>query len=128
QGIAQGLEGEEGDPDREGDVERERGEPPADRVRKGNEAVDEEVEVLEVSEQGQVPRQAQDQPQLPFPSAFSAVNPGAAEKLDDRGNPNDAKETPIPASVKEGAGQHQESVLVPVSQMPVNKIDDEEEG
>ena len=129
-GIAEGLEGVEGDAHREDEVEGEGVGVEATGAEQSREVRGEEVEVFEESEDAQVEADVGSRegaaPRLP---AFTALDGQAADVAGSSRQGYEQQETPVPPAVEDVAGQDDEGVLPSqvTAESPVQGEDDGQE-
>ena len=126
--IADALEGEEADPDRQQDLDDGDVAPPPQRGQQVGKLLHEEAVVFECPQDQQIGRDAQDQqPFAPVrhpPRDHRRNAPVQHRRQDQQGD-----EPFIPLGIEEPAGQQQEDLARPVlrTQRPGREIDDQEE-
>mgnify|MGYP003672315327 CR=1 FL=1 len=127
--IADALEGEEADPDRQDHLQQRQVPAPAELVQQFGRLLDEKAVVFEESQHQQVEGDAQ--PDQPFASAvvITARDRRRHAPVENGAQDQQADKAPVPLGVEEPAGQQQEQLAPPVLaiQRPAGEIDEQEE-
>ncbi|MND40616.1 hypothetical protein D3C80_313580 [compost metagenome] len=125
--VADGLEDVEGDPDRQQDV-REHERLHAEGGDDGVEAVDAEVGVLEVAEDAEVHRHAEEQPFLRRFRAHSGRAYAQADPVVEYGDHGEQRqEVDAPPGVEDVAGDQQQQVAIACPDQVVQAEEDRQE-
>ena len=129
-GVGEGLEGVEGDADRQDDLQGGGVHGNAKGVPGGNPVLDEEVGVLEVAEDAEVDGERYPQPSFLPGSVRRLFNADADEEVDDGGEGNQPEEAPVPPPVEDIGRNEQQHVLrleVALGDKPIQPKDNRQE-
>ena len=130
-GVGEGLKGVEGDADGQDDMQGGGVHGDTKRIPCGDPVLDEEVGVLEVSEDAEVDGEGDPEPLfLPW-LGVGLFDADANEEVDEGGEGDEPEEAPVPTSVEDVGGDQQQEVLRPpvaVRREPVQSEYNRQEG
>ena len=109
--IAERLKSVKTDPDRQDDLQRPRVDLPANLVRKLDEVLTEEIEVLKECQQAEVVHQTDAQPHTPVARCLGAPKRIAHRKVDQARKQHQPAEAIVPPSVKQVTRENQDRIL-----------------
>ena len=129
-GVGEGLEGVEGDADGQDDLQGGGVHGDAERTPGGDPVLDEEVGVLEVAEDAEVDGEGDPEPPLLERLGVGFFDADADEEVDEGGEGNEPKKSPVPPTVEDVGGDQQQEVLRPqvaVRHEPIQPEDNRQE-
>ncbi len=110
EGVAEGLEGIEGDADGEDDVKGWGIEGEAELAGEGGKGLDEEAEVFEETEDTEVAGEAEEEPGLASPGGGGVGDAEGGAVVKEAGDEEEGEEPPVPPRVEYVTGGHDEEV------------------